>query len=111
MGGNGAYSISYTAKRSANYEISIKVRSEHVQGSPFTVLVLPGRPSRENTLALGSTLTEGIKSEKNTFYVKTFDQYKNAVLSGGLHFRLDIEGTSRLSSDPYSIQLGSGRVV
>jgi hypothetical protein len=59
MAGNGAYSISYTAKKSGKYDISISVGQENIEGSPFQVVVSPGKPFREKTFTFGAALIGG----------------------------------------------------
>ena len=44
--GPGGYDCSFTPKFEGDYQLSVKIKAEHIVGSPFALFVRPARPSR-----------------------------------------------------------------
>ena len=75
----GMYSASYTAVNAKTYDLFVKYGSYNVEGSPFTLTVLPQLTCGTTSTIRGSGLTAAsISPAKSAFTIQSRDQYGNS---------------------------------
>jgi hypothetical protein len=82
------YNISYNPVASGIHRVHIKVQGEHIQGSPFSSLVRPGRTSAAHSIAYGSGMISARTGEAAAFVIIAMDALGNPRLQGGDSVRI-----------------------
>lgn len=119
------YVSSWTPGRSGIYRLNVTLLhrtqgtdmdESHIFGSPFLVSTSPGITSAPESIAEGGHghcppwvescpgIYHGMVGKKSSFFIKSFDRYRNARESGGDNWKVVLVSTS--SADYYS-----GRVI
>ena len=76
---NGIYPIKFTLWRSGNYSVHITNNNIDVQGSPFTISVLPADIDASASIASGPGLLGGIAGTPTNFQLQVKDTKKKEV--------------------------------
>jgi len=95
--GNGKYPVEYTATKGGDYTVVIKLRGEHIKGSPYSVHV--DGPSAGHSYATGAGV-EGARAKKDApFRIHSVDAHGKPVKHGGDPFQVQVQGPEDVS-DP-----------
>ena len=108
---DGTYTAYYDASRAGNYLIHVRVAGAPIAKSPFRIEISPQRVSASRSFCEGAGLKAATAGEKETFIVKSCDQFKNAAVSGGADvlIKSDVEDSS-FSHEVQDLQNGSYEV-
>ena len=104
---DGTYRSFYMTEMAGSYELVVKMSTDHIQGSPFTVAILPGETSARASMLHVSGSMVSIVSETVTFKILAKDKFYNeqqydefagpdpfvarlVIDGGGYEFRADI---------------------
>jgi hypothetical protein len=101
---DGTYRILYTAVLSGSYQLSVIVSSQHVIGSPYSVVVMPATRSLQNSPSTGISLTLATAGVTANVIITLKDAFNNMQPSpdadnAGLTFVL-VGGTQIISDSP-----------
>ncbi|PRP81712.1 hypothetical protein PROFUN_10812 [Planoprotostelium fungivorum] len=95
---NGTYSLTLNAPVVGIYQLSIFMNGEHISGSPFQPICMPGLTSPLKSTASGTGLSGGIVGSRCSFTVQAYDNNGNHKLKGGDAFRCQIIDPKALKS-------------
>jgi hypothetical protein len=73
---DGSYRSFYMTEMAGSYELVIKMATDHIQGSPFTVVILPGKTSARSSMVQASNMIS-VVSETVTFKIVAKDEFYN----------------------------------
>ena len=95
----GRYKIEYVAPNAGTYQMSVTINGEHIDGSPFKVVVTPPRAVAENCTLSGKGLTRMTAGENGIFTVGFFDITGQQGPPEELDIRVKPEGAADLPRD------------
>jgi hypothetical protein len=77
---NGKYNLNYTTNVAGTYLFTIMINGEHVQGSPFNLIVYPNVMVVNSTIVTGDGLSQGKTGVSYSIYVQGRDAWQNNLL-------------------------------
>lgn len=96
---DGTYSGYYAIGHPGVYDLHIKLNDEHnIEGSPFTIEILPSRTLAENCIAVGENIHSCYPGVSSSFIIYAKDIYGNNKQKGGDPFEVSIVGPASLQS-------------
>ena len=92
--GDGSYTATYKSRFSGDYRLAVTLGGEHLLGSPFAVVVVPGACSGTHSVAEGTGLANATARVPVEFYIHARDEDATKIPWGGEKFvvRWDGEG-------------------
>jgi len=78
---NGAYHVAFAVYKAGHFYLSVYLHNEHIQGSPFALVCLPGELSPSHATAMGA-LTRGDADTPQTISLLLQDAFGNVVVGG-----------------------------
>jgi hypothetical protein len=94
----GVYRASLVPLESGPRQLDVLLRGQHVQGSPQSVMVLPGRADAAHCFASGKGTERAVAGAKATCHVHTLDVGGNKLTSGGMHVTGTLRTAGRIGS-------------
>jgi filamin len=89
---NGTYNASYVPTKVGDYTLNVKLDSDGIKDSPFTVAVVPAGPNAGNTEASGDGIATANTDEPATFKIQTKDAFGNNCDAGGAPIAVNVSG-------------------
>ena len=80
---DGMYSVAYSVETAGAYTLHVKLRGEHIRGSPFHTTIMPGPTCANKATVLGMGKSIAISGELSEFRVLAADCYGNTQIYGG----------------------------
>ena len=72
--GESRYQITANTTHSGNISLSIMIRDQHINNSPFVVQVFPDEPQPQHTQASGTNLWESSVGTEGIVHVTVYDR-------------------------------------
>jgi hypothetical protein len=95
----GKYQVEYTAPIAGNYQLTVLMNGEHIQDSPFKLVVTVPRAQSDMCTLTGKALTRLTAGEVGTFIVGFIDRMGNQAPPEELDIRVKPSGAPDLPRD------------